>query len=194
MKLGLNVVILGLILLSRGLMAEQSHQPLSQNWITIKDKETGLLADFPHNPLEMTFDIPFQNTPPTGQVHIYSVPTQHGLLVLSIFHSTAIHSNELDKEQVQQFFETTLVPHFFFNPAVFQEHQEYHFQIFELDGQEAASFQFSFQDHGVMKKLEGLALVKNQTLYIPFYLASEKDFDQEVFNQFLGSIQFPTNR
>lgn len=191
MKINKFIGIWGLLLfISGGLMAEQIDPSSPQSWVTIKDDQTGLQADFPHYPLEMTFDVPFQNTPPKGQIHLYSVPTKAGLLVLSTFHSSEIDSEWLQKERLHQFFETILVPHFFFNPAVFQDQQVFNFQMDKIDGQESASFEFSFRDHGTLKKLEGIALVRDQTLYISFYLASEKDFDQEMLNRFLSSIQF----
>lgn len=170
-------------------MAEQSHDPLSQHWVTVKDEETGVFVEFPHTPLEMSFDLPFQNTPSTSRVHVYSVPTQKGLLVFSTFHSSSFQDHQLKKEQLHQFFESVLVPHFFFNPAVFQDHQTFKFTSTQLQGQAAASFKYSFRDHGIVKKLEGMALVKDQTLYVPFYLASEADFDQKILNHFLESFQ-----
>lgn len=190
MKTSLNVLILGLtFILNRGAMAEQSQDPLSQHWVTIQDTETGLKADFPHPPLEITLDYPFQNTPPTGQIHVYSVPTQKGLLALSTFHSSTLKDKELKKEMLHEFFETILVPHFFFNPSVFQNQQIFEFKATQFEGLPAASFQFYFQDHEVMKKLEGMAIIKDQTLYIPFYLASKNDIDPQILHRFLKSIQ-----
>lgn len=175
---------------NRGAMAEQLHHPLSHNWVTIKNKEIGLIADFPHQPLEMNFELPFQNTPPQGQVQIYSVPTQNGLLALSTFHSTQLQKEDLKKEFVQWFFEKILVPHFFFNPSVFQDHQVFHFQSSQLDGHPAVHFKISFQDHGVLKKLEGIASIKDHILYVPFYLASETEFDQKILQRFMKSVKF----
>lgn len=195
MKISLNAVILGLSLfLNRGIMAEQSHDPLSQNWVTIKDDGTGLKADFPHHPLEITLDVPFQNIPPKGQIHVYSVPTQKGLLALCTFRSSTLKDNELSKESLNEFFETILVPHFFFNPSIFQDHQIFDFTATQFDGHPASSFQFSFQDHEVVKQLKGIALIKDQNLYIPFYLASKNDFDPQILKRFLKSIQIQTDQ
>ena len=195
MKINKFIKIWGLILFINGgrLMAEQTQQLFPDPWITIKDDQIGLQADFPHRPLEMTFDFPFQNLPPTGQIHFYSVPTKAGLLVLSTFSSSAIKPEWLQKEQLHQFFENVLVPHFFFNPAVFQDHQVFNFRMGEFNEQDAAFFEFTFRDHGVVKKLDGIAQVHHQTAYLSFYLASEKDFDIEVLNRFLSTIQFPIN-
>jgi hypothetical protein len=191
MKARLGILILGLsIFFNRGLMAEHS----SFNWVAMQDEETGLRAEFPHYPVEMNIELPFQNTPPTGQLRLYSTPMEKGLLALSTFFSPAFNAEGLQKEQLQTFFETVLVPHFFFNPAVFQQHQTYRFRTLEIEGQEAASFQFSFKDHKVLKRLEGMAYIQDQTLYVAFYMASDSDFDQEVFKYFLNSVQFPAER
>lgn len=175
---GLSLILCG------GLMAEQ----VSQHWVTIKDKERGLQADFPHPPLEMTFEIPFQNTPPKGHIHLYSVPTQTGIFVASTFSSPEVSADHLQKEQFSEFFESLLVPYFFFNPAVFQDHQTFNHQ-FLGDQEDAISFQISYHDHGIVKNLEGRAIVKDNILYTYFYLASEKVFDPDLFKRFIDSVQ-----
>lgn len=193
MKARLGILILGLSLFfNRGLMAEQSTP--SSHWVTMYDEETGLRADFPHDPVEMNIELPFQNTPPTGQLRLYSAPTSNGLLALSTFFSPTFNAEGLQKEHLQKFFETVLVPHFFFNPAIFQHHQTYRFRTREIEGEEVASFQFSFKDHKVLKRLEGMARIQDQTLYVAFYMASDSDFDQEVYTHFLKSVQFPAER
>lgn len=187
MKTGLAVtVILGLSLFfNRGIMAEQTPP----NWVAIHDEENGLRAEFPHNPVEMNIEFPFQNTPPKGQLRFFSSPTPKGLLALTTFNSSTFNDIELGEAHLKEFFETVLVPHLFFNPAVFNHHQTYHFQ--KNDEQEKASFQFSFQDKRTIKRLEGIAVIHEQTLYVAFYMASENDFDQDVYHRFLDSIQFP---
>lgn len=184
------VIILGLsFFFNRGLMAEDSHQPIPSNWIVIQDEESGLRAEFPHNPVEMNMEFPFQNTPPKGQLRFFSSPTSKGLLALATFHSSTFNEEEIGKEQLKGFFETVLVPHLFFKPVVFTHDQTYDFQ--HTEEQREAFFQFSFLDKGILKRLEGIATIDEHTLYIAFYLASESDFDQEVYQRFLNSIQFP---
>lgn len=173
------------LFLCGGLMAEQ----LPQKWVTIKNKVNGVQADFPQRPLEMTFEIPFQNTPPKGELHLYSVPMPTGVVVLSTFTSASVNEHWLQKEQIHQFFETILVPHFFFNPAVFQDHQVFHLQPSKIKGKKGASFQISYRDHGIAKKLEGQAIVKDNQLFVYFYLASDEAFDQNILQRFLKSVE-----
>lgn len=168
-------------------MAEQ----LQKNWVTITDQETGLQIDFPHTPLEMTFEIPFQNTPPTGKIHLYSAPITTGIFVLSIFIPSKVTNMEwLQKEHFYEFFKTYLVPHLFFNPAIFYDQQVFNYQPKQIHGEKKASFEISYLDHAIVKKIKGIAMIKNYVLYICFYLTSEKDFNQKMLEHFLKSIHF----
>lgn len=179
---------------NRGLMAEQSKVPSFPNWVTMQDEATGLKADFPQKPVEMNIEFPFQNTPPTGQLRLYSTPTSKGLLAMSTFFSPTFNVEKLEKEKLKVFFETVLVPHFFFSPAIFQDHQTYHFHLKKIARQETASFQFSFKDQKILKKLEGIAFIQDKILYIAFYMASDHDFDSDILSKFLSSIQFPKEK
>jgi len=192
MNICAGILILGLSILSiRGVMAEHSDQPISPDWVKIQDKQRGLQVEFPNHPVEMNIEFPLQNTPATGQLQFLSYPSSNGLLAFSSFFSLTFNTQEIDKERLKTFFETILVPHFFFNPSIFQNHQVYHFHTAEIDGKEAASFQFSFKDGKVLKRLEGLAIVVNETLYTAFYMASDSDFDQDLYERFLESVQLP---
>lgn len=185
MDLKLNVALCGVIcLLYGGIMAEQS----SQNWITIKDEETGLQADFPRRPLEMAFEVPFQNTPPLGQIRFYSIPVETGTLILTIFNSPKVNSDWLKKEEFYHFLENLLVPHLFFEPAVFHNQQVFAHELKKDEGEKVVSFHISYEDHLITKRMEGLAKVKKHTLYTYFYLASEETFDPELAHRFLHSV------
>lgn len=191
MKTNLKIGFWGfvLLLLSGVLMAERASESLSHHWVTIQDEETGCQVNFPHAPLKITFDIPFQNTPPTESLTIYSAPTKNGILVLSTFNSSAIDAEWLQEVSFKQFFETILVPHLFYNPPVFQDHQTFCFSPQQESRSPTASFQFSYQDHGIVKKLEGRVIIKDHALCVCFYLASIKVFDDETLDCFLNSFQ-----
>jgi hypothetical protein len=191
MKTNLKIGFWGfvLLLLSGVLMAERASESLSHHWVTIQDEATGCQVDFPHPPLKITFDIPFQNTPPTEPLTIYSAPTRNGILVLSTFTSSAIDAEWLQEVSLKQFFETVLVPHLFYNPPVFQEYQTFCFSPQQESQNPTASFQFSYQDHGVVKKLDGKVMIKDHSLCVCFYLASTKVFDDDTLDYFLNSFR-----
>ncbi len=170
-------------------MAKQENKIPSSNWVTIQDAETGLKADFPHRPLEMTFEIPFQNIPPTGHVHLYSAPTKTGVFLLSTMTTPGVASEALTTERFKQFFDEILVPHLFYDPKVLQDPQVFNYTPRQIEGQQGAAFQIIYQDHGVKKKIEGLALKHENILCAYFYLASETAFDQDQSKQFLKSVR-----
>lgn len=187
---GLIYGCLAVLFLMGGLMAE-SHT--TEKWMTIEDREAGLRADFPQRPLDIIFDIPFQNTPATGHLHVYSVPTKTGVLILSTLTSPSVTTKMLEKEQLKQYFETVLVPHLFYSPKIFQDRQTFKYTSKEVEGHPAASFLFTYQDHDQQKRLEGFAFVKEHNLYTYFYLASEQNFDQNLLNRFVSSIHLIDN-
>lgn len=172
------------LFLGGNLMAKE----LLGNWVTVKDEKTGLQADFPHQPLEMTFEIPFQNTPPIGQIHLYSMPTQSGIMVLCTYASDEIDKKWQTKDKLHYFFESILAPYFFFNPSIFKNKQVFEAHPAEILGKKGVAFDITYSDHGIIKKMEGQALVKEHTLYVYFYLASENHFDYEILNKFFESV------
>lgn len=183
--------LLGMTLLTGfvegGDMAGQMSDFFPEGWVTVKDEAVGIKADFPHRPIEMSFDIPFQNTPPTGRVHLYSVPTRSGVLVLSSLTSKEGAEVWLEKEQLHRFFDTILVPHLFFNPKIFNQEQAFGYSLHQED-KHLASFYFTFQDHGITKRLEGFAHARGEALYLYFYLGSENEFDRELLKHFSDSV------
>lgn len=184
LKSTIEVCVLAWLLSGGFLMAKQ----VSPNWVPIKDETIGLQADFPHQPLEMTFDIPFQNTPPLGQIRFYSTPIPTGTLVLSIFTSPAITSRWLQKEKIYHFFEKILVPHLFFDPQIFYHEQTFTHQLTKHQGEKAAFFQISYEDHGTTRKLEGIAKIHKNVFYTYFYLAPSEGFDSEIAKRFFDSV------
>lgn len=172
-------------------MANHSHSPLSFEWVSFVDRESGLRAKLPHHPIEMNIDTPFQNTPPKGQLRLYSTPTSNGLFALSCFTSATFHQSGLEKESLRVFFETILAPYFFFNPSIFKNHQTYDFQFTQSqEEKDTGSFQFTFFDQHTLKRLEGIAQMTDKTLYTAFYIASDTEFDHDVYARFLDSIEF----
>lgn len=161
-----------------GVMAENQ-------WFTLHDQEMNVRIDFPHKPLEMSIELPFANTPPKSLLKLYSLPTHEGLFVLSIYEDPTLSSVSLNEKYIRSFFDNILVPHFFYNPQTFHDHQFFH--VTPKD-EISSKISIEFQDHGVIKKLEGETILKGQTLYLYFYLASNDQFDQKAFERYLHSV------
>lgn len=151
----------------------------------LHDQEMEITAIFPQKPLEMRVELPFQNTPPQGLLKIYSLPTHEGLFALSLYRFPAVNSSFLSKEKMLHFFKTVLVPHFFYDPKIFENHLSFNVSLKE---EGTAHISLHFEDHGVIKKLEGKGIVKDHTLSIPFYLASENHFNEDVVKEYLDSV------
>lgn len=179
-----------LLMMTGGLM-EDNKKAAGNEWVTVRDEKTGLQVDFPHEPIEMSFEIPFQNTPPKGTVRLYSVPGPKGLFVLGTFKADEMTKDWLSKEKLSDFLNHVLAPHFFYDPAVFRNEQIFGYRPKEVEGNPGALFQIFYLDHETEKQVEGYATVRDRVLYIYFYLSSVHDFDHERLKRFVNSVKFP---
>ena len=163
-------------------------ETLSQHWVLIQDEKTGLNAFFPTTPFQLTFDLPFQNTPAAGQLYLYSTSTASGLLVAGIVKSEQVEEELLKKEELRSFFENTVVPHVFFQPSVFKNQQRFEHTLKEEQGRKTATYRIFYRDGDQEKHVEGIAFIKNGALHFYLYLASEENFQQAELKQFLKGI------
>lgn len=188
MKMKVSIKVLGIaLILTGGLMAERINKLPSHPWVKVVDKQAELEIEFPRQPLETNFELPFQNTPSIGNIHLYSVPTNTGIFVLSTLTSSSITLASFQKEELEQVFKTILVPHLFYNPNTFYNEQVFTYTPQTINGKSVAFIEVSYRDHDITKKLKGIAQVKGHTLCTYFYLASEQDFDEELLEHFLFS-------
>lgn len=171
-------------------MAEQQTNAMtsSQDWVTIKDEESDLEVSFPNQPLDITFDVPFQNTPPQGQLKLYSTATQTGVFILSVFRSPEVNASWLEHDPLKEFFEKILVPHLFYDPSVFRNEQTFDVQLKREGDPSSVSFQIHYLDRGMVKRVEGEGKIKNNALCLYFHLASEDVFDSALLHQFVESV------
>lgn len=176
-------MLLGSLLLVQGIMVDQPP-PQRESWVAIQEKENGLQASFPFQPVKMNIDHS------SGHLCLYSTPTSKGLLALTTVSSAELNREILEEKNFLEFFEKTIASHFFFNPSVLRNPQLFRLDTASLKGEEVASFQCLFQDHKGLKKIEGVAFIQKDVLYVAFYMAHENDFDRDVSSRFLESIEF----
>jgi len=181
---GIVSLVLGMSFYLGGVMAQQVTDPLSHPWVKIADPVTGLEASFPQSPIEMTYDLPFTNTPPTGQLHLYSSPVPHGVLVSGILVSSTVTADWLQEKNFKNFFNSIVVPRLFYYPKVFKQNQSFQVQ----SNKDLLTFDVTYQDHQTTKQMNGKALVKNHMIYFAFYLASQQTFDPQLLDYFMQSI------
>ena len=195
-KLVLTNMVFGisLMLISGGIMA---HSPKGEknvkgayrtSWISFHDSHHHLKADFPHQPIAMNFDLPFQNTPPTGSLDVFSCPTRSGVYMLAIFKSSEI-PNEFISTTFKKQFEQYLISHLFFNPKIFVQNQQFKSTPITRNGLNGHSFEFSYEDEGHVKHLEGMVFLKDHTQYCLFGLAAKDHFNHHELEHFLDSFK-----
>ncbi|MBA2369140.1 MAG: hypothetical protein H0V82_08980 [Candidatus Protochlamydia sp.] len=161
-------------------MGEAAEKP----WVPIKDSKYHMEAAFPHAPIEMSFDIPFENTPAQGRLHVYSCATKTGVYLLCALSIPNIDKKTLEKDTFKKTFEAHLVPRLFYYPQLFKKQQTYSASKKE----EGLAFQFSYQDKADKRLLKGHAAVKGSILYTLIYIASEGHFDKHEWEKFQGSF------
>jgi hypothetical protein len=159
--------------------------PFSQPWVPVYHQETGLHIEFPHQPLEITIEHTTSKDFPSGRLNCYSIPTKVGLFVLSTFTESSVSHEWLSEKTFHRFLEKIIVPYLFYTPRTFQADQV--FTYLPLVNASSIEFQITYNDHGTVEKLQGVALVVGNTLCTYFYLSPEKNFDQEIFKRFLTS-------
>lgn len=161
-------------------MGEAAEKP----WVSIQDSKDRMKATFPHAPIEMSFDIPFQNTPSQGRLHVFSCATQTGVFLLCALSIPNIDKKIVEKDDFKKTFETYLVPRLFYYPQLFKKQQTYSASKRE----EGLTFRFSYQDKTDKRILQGQAAVKGNILYTLIYIATEAHFNEHEWEKFQHSF------
>jgi hypothetical protein len=166
------------------LVAQNVSNPLDHEWVKMHDQATGLETAFPQNPIDITYDLPFDTPPPAGRLHLYSAPVPHGVLVAGALVSDFVTAELIKEKAFKKFFESVIIPRLLYYPHVFR--QEQHFQT--QQDKDSLSFQVTYLDHQTRKQMEGKAFVNNQKIFFAFYLATEESFDNQLFKKFIQSV------
>ncbi len=185
-----SIISIAMVIMEGDVMAKSEKNKSSQKWVTFKEVQKGVQVDFPHQPVSLIFDLPYQNTPPTGMLEVISCPTTSGIYLLAILDEPNVTEQSLEPDEFRRLFQDYLISHLFFNPRSFQYHQTFHHASTTYEDFPALSFEFSYDDEDVMKHLEGLAVLKDEKLYCLFSLASDNHFDRKGLKKFLDSATF----
>lgn len=167
--------------------SDVGNQP---KWINVRNSENQMRISFPRKPLELSFDLSFQDKARTGNLHIYSVPMleKSGLLVLGILTAPHLTEEVLQEKQFGKHFDSYLVKYLFYHPQIFQRNQTFKRTLNEFDGMPILSFEFTYQDDEKTQMIKGAAVLRDQTLYYLFYLAPKKGYDDELLKEFVGTF------
>lgn len=191
---GIILIFLCLILNNERLVGQENKNLVRQKWVKIKDQKTHLEISFPQAPLDLIYYLPFDYPLGKAQLQFYSAPVSQGVLIASFLTSDVVNSQLIEEEEFKKLFQSILIPRLLYSPHVFQNNQN--FQVKKKD--EVLNFQVTYLDHETSKKIKGVAMIRDQkikdqilkseTLFLAFYLASEKDFHPSLFEQFIHSI------
>ncbi len=133
----------------------------------------------PAQAVELTFDLPFKNHPPLGELHVYSAPLPNGVFILSSLQLPSIREDVLKSEEAFiRNFSSYLVSHLFYDPAVFQEAREVELISTSVNGQPGVHFHISYMDKGTPKVIKGIAVYSNNALFHLFYITSKTQVEE----------------
>lgn len=161
-----------------------------RKWIPVRDRIEQAEIFFPHHPIHMHFDFPVEKKEQQGFLDVYSAPIENGLFMFCSLYSPEFSGDELAPSLFENIFYKSIIQRMFYRPQDFQNHQTVSYEKMVMNGFPALNFSMSFEEHGVMKKLAGISILRDQKLTILFYLASEKDFNEELFHHYIDSFHF----
>lgn len=90
----------------------------------------------------------------------------------------------------KDFFYSQLIQRMFYDPQVFKHHQKFQTEKLKWQKAPALHFSFAYDEDNVPKRMEGMAVFRQQKLIILFYLCAEDSFNEELAKQFINSLSF----
>lgn len=161
-----------------------------RKWIPVRDRIEQAEIFFPHQPIHMHFDLPIEKKEQPGFLDVYSVPIENGLFMFCSLYNPEFTGDELNPARFENTFYTSIIQRMFYRPQDFKNHQMVSFDNSVMNGFPALNFSISFEEHGVKKKIAGIAILRDTKLTLLFYMASEKDFDKELLRRYIDSFHF----
>lgn len=169
-------------------MSYASEASLPSEWLKIHDPAEKFECSFPYQPTHMEFDVPLEGHEELGHLDVYSTSKNHDLWMLSVYSSAILSKNVLKPSHFKEIFYSLLIQRMFYTPQVFKSHQKFKTERTTWKGAPVLRFSFSYEEKEQMKQVEGAAVVKDQTLYILFYLSKEDDFNNDLVGSFINSF------
>ena len=157
-------------------------------WVVVQNKEGQIEISFPQPPAEMSFDLPFLNSPRLGNVHVYCTEFEKNSFILCSLKEEKSAQDFLNPAVFKQIFENKLAPHIFYDPTVLKESTAFDTKPTKIHGVPALLFEMHYVDAGTGRRLRGIALVKNEQLHTLFSVAEEVHFDEKLYDRFFNSL------
>lgn len=190
MKIFLTKVFTCGILLLVGCPYIHAERSIMEPWTIVKNSHAHFEAAFPHQPAELEFDILRTDPSPQGHLQVYLAPIKKGAFFVCVLTSESLSEKDLDAKNFQDLFHSYFVLRMLYDPHSFENTQKYHQTKLTFDGAPAIDFTYEYEEKQISKKLSGIAILKDNQIYIVFYLASEKDFDENDLKKLINSFHF----
>lgn len=138
-----------------------------------------IAKSLPSQAVELSFDLPFKNHPPQGELHVYSAPLPNGVFILSSLQLPSIREDVLRTEEAFiHNFSSFLVSHLFYDPSIFQKGREVELIPTSVNGQPGLHFHITYIDNGNQKVINGVAVYSKKTLFHLFYITSKPNIEE----------------
>lgn len=157
--------------------------------INVKNTAKTMQISFPRKPFEMDFSVHFKGESKKGDLEVYSLPIQDkgGLMVCAVLSGDHLSEDVLQEKKFKEYFNSYLVKYLFYSPDFFSKNQKFQATRSEYQGIPILSFEYSYQDEET-QLIKGTAVLHENSLFFLFYLAPEKNYDNELLKDFVGSF------
>ncbi len=162
-----------------------SENVFKNSWVTIQDESNQWQIAFPHQPVQMQFELSETKT-----LKVYENPFQEGVLLLIDVSDPSMNEDVLEPQTFERLFYSDFIQRIFYEPKLFKAHHHYEHQFTTIQGHSALQFSFTYQEREKNRLIAGFALVKGHHLYIPLYLANKNQFDPSLLQYFIQSLKF----
>jgi hypothetical protein len=168
---------------------EIASHPENQNWITFTEPSGHFKVSFPHQPVHMHFDLTKEDHL-SGYLEVYSAAINQGVFMVNIISSPSFkEKDDLSKEFFHSIFYSCCIRRLFYYPKRFKDLNSFKIEQTNIQGYRALNFMTHHSNEPKKEKLSGIAILKNDRLFIIFSIASENKGLHPSFDSFIPSFQ-----
>lgn len=160
------------------------------NWVIFKEPLEHFHAAFPHQPVQMEFDLTKEDAL-TGSLHVYTASLPQGTLMVTTLSSPSLAKlgkQDLTEETFKNIFYSCLIRRIFYEPHLFKQSSHFLTKQIDFERQPALQFSITYSSPRDEQVLSGFTVLKNQKLYSVFYITSKQNKSTDEFNYFIHSF------
>jgi hypothetical protein len=175
-----TMFFLGVLSMSTAARSDQPHN------LTITDPKEAMQVTFAHPPTHMFFDIPVKEH--MGNLNVYLAPFEKEIWMCCSLALPPFTGKQLE-ENFSQIFYSHIIQRMFYSPQVFKK-ENFSKKNIQFEGYPAVRFSTTYQDNQVEHLLSGIAIIRENKLYILFYATLEESFNEQALQTFVQSFHF----